>query len=160
MEYQLIRKAMKHIYIRVRDGQVIVTAPYGVSRATIDTFVASKADWIGKQQRHSVALPDAERVKAQMDSYFEKWEPFLGVQTKERRGRKMKNRWGSCNVKERRVWLSSYLGAYPEECLEYVIVHELCHLLERGHNARFYGLVESCLPDWKERRAKLKEGLD
>ena len=160
MEYQLIRKAMKHIYIRVRDGQVIVTAPYGVSRATIDAFVASKKEWIGKQRRHSVVEPDAERVKVKMDSYFEKWEAFLGVQTKERRVRKMKTRWGSCNVKERRIWLSSYLGAYPEECLEYVIVHELCHLLERGHNARFYRLVESCLPDWKERRAKLKEGLD
>ncbi len=160
MEYQLIRKAIKHIYIRVRDGQVIVTAPYRVSRQTVDAFVESKADWIGKHQRQSVVQPDAERVLALMDSYFEKWESFLGVQTTERRVRKMKTRWGSCNVKERRIWLSSYLGAYPEECLEYVIVHELCHLLERGHNKRFYALVASCLPDWKERRAKLKEGLD
>lgn len=159
MEYQLIRKAIKHIYIRVRDGRVIVTAPYGVSRSVIDAFVASKTDWIAKHQRQSEILPDAERVKLLMDAYFDRWEPFLGVHAKERRVRKMKTRWGSCNVKEKRIWLSSYLGAYPEECLEYVIVHELCHLLERGHNKRFYALVASCLPDWKERKAKLKEGL-
>ncbi len=160
MEYQLIRKPIKHIYIRVRDGQILVTASYGVSRAVIDTFVTSKTDWIEKQKRQSVIQPDATRVRALMDAYFDRWEPFLGVHAKERRIRKMKTRWGSCNVKDDRIWLSSYLGAYPEECLEYVIVHELCHLLERGHNKRFYALVASCLPDWKERRAKLKEGLD
>ena len=160
MEYQLIRKAIKHIYIRVRDGQVVVTAPYGVSRQTIDAFVSSKRDWIGKHQRQSELLPDADRVKLLMDAYFDRWEPFLGVHAKERRVRKMKTRWGSCNVKDKRIWLSSYLGAYPEECLEYVIVHELCHLLERGHNKRFYALVASCLPDWKVRREILKNGLE
>lgn len=160
MEYQLIRKAIKHIYIRVRDGQILVTAPYGVSRTIIDAFVNSKVNWIEQQKCQSVIRPDAARVRALMDAYFDRWESFLGVQTKERRIRKMKTRWGSCNVKDKRIWLSSYLGAYPEECLEYVIVHELCHLLERGHNRRFYALVASCLPDWKERRAKLKKGLD
>jgi predicted metal-dependent hydrolase len=82
------------------------------------------------------------------------------VQTKERRVRLMKTRWGSCNIIDKRIWLNACLSNYPEECLEYVIVHELCHLLERGHNARFYGFVESCLPDWKRRRKILKDGLD
>lgn len=162
MDYLLKRKAIKNIYIRVHDGQVVVTAPRHVGRAVIDAFVADKQGWIEKQLRHAPVLPqpDAAWVKAHMDVYFEKWEPFLGVHATERRVRKMKTRWGSCNIKDKRVWLSSFLGAYPEECLEYVIVHELCHLLERGHNARFYGLVESCLPDWKERRKKLKDGPD
>lgn len=159
MEYQLIRKTIKHLYIRVRDGQVVVTAPHGVSQTAIDAFVLDKADWIETQLRQSTVQPNPARVREIMDAYFDRWESFLGVQTKERRVRKMKTRWGSCNVKEKRVWLSSYLGAYPEECLEYVIVHELCHLRERGHNKRFYALVASCLPDWKERRAKLKDGL-
>ncbi len=162
MDYTLQRKAIKHVYIRVRDGQIVVTAPRSLSKEYIDAFVQQKQGWIEKHLQYKPInlTPDSSWVKAHMDVYFDKWEPFLGVHTKERRVRAMKTRWGSCNIKDKRVWLSSYLGAYPEECLEYVIVHELCHLLERGHNARFYGLVESCLPDWKRRRRILKDGLD
>lgn len=162
MDYILKRKAIKNVYIRVRDGQVVVTAPRSVSRDYIDGFVQQKQGWIEKQlQRKPMDLtPDAAWVKTNMDRYFDQWEPVLGVHAAERRVRTMKTRWGSCNIKDKRIWLSSYLGVYPEECLEYVIVHELCHLLERGHNARFYSLVESCLPDWKERRKILKDGLD
>ncbi len=158
MDYRLIRKPIKNCYIRVRDGQVIVTAPLLMDKKFIDGFVLHKQLWIQKQlqRRPYDVTADADWVKVHMDAYFEKWEPFLGVHAKERRVRAMKTRWGSCNICEKRVWLSSYLASYPVECLEYVIVHELCHLIERGHNKRFYTLVESCLPDWKERRRKLK----
>lgn len=161
-DYILIRKPIKNVYIRVKDGQVTVTAPRSVSKARIDAFVQQKQTWIEQQMtRKPIDLTgDADWVKAHMDRYFDKWEPILGVQTKERRVRTMKTRWGSCNIVEKRIWLNACLSNYPAECLEYVIVHELCHLLERGHNARFYGFVESCLPDWKKRRKILKDGLD
>lgn len=145
----------------MHDGRVTVTAPRSVSKSFIDAFVWQKQAWIERQMTRKTAepIPDADWVNAHMDVYFDKWEPVLGVHANERRVRTMKTRWGSCNIVDKRVWLSAYLGAFPEECLEYVIVHELCHLLERGHNARFYSLVESCLPDWKRRRKILKDGL-
>ena len=156
--YQLIRKPIKNVYIRVRDGQVTVTAPRSLDRAYIDAFVNKKAQWINIQLEKMPADigADCDWVRSHMDEFFDKWEPYLGVHAKERRVRVMKTRWGSCNVREQRIWLSGYLAAYPLACLEYVIVHELCHLLERGHNARFYSFVESCLPDWKERKKLLK----
>ena len=61
----------------------------------------------------------------------------------------MKTRWGTCNVKEGRIWLNLQLAKKPPECLEYVIIHELTHLLEPGHNQRFYQLMDRFLPDWR-----------
>lgn len=161
-DYILIRKPIKNVYIRVKDGQVTVTAPRSVSKARIDAFVEQKQAWIERQMtcKPIDLTGDADWVKARMDRYFDKWEPILGVHAKERRVRTMKTRWGSCNIAEKRIWLNACLSNYPEECLEYVIVHELCHLLERGHNARFYGFVQNCLPDWKRLRKILKDGLE
>ena len=68
----------------------------------------------------------------------------------------MKTRWGSCNIQRRRINLSLELAQKPAGCLEMVLVHELVHLFERGHNARFYGLMDHYLPDWREQAALLK----
>jgi len=63
--------------------------------------------------------------------------------------KKMKTRWGSCNIQRARIWLNLELAKYPRECLEYVVVHELTHLYEAGHNARFYSLLDNFLSGWK-----------
>ena len=70
--------------------------------------------------------------------------------------KKMKTRWGSCNVAARRIWLNLELAKKPEPCLEYIVVHELVHLLERQHNERFAALMDRYLPDWRHRRETLK----
>ncbi len=79
-----------------------------------------------------------------------------GITAAQWRVRDMKSRWGSCNIDRRRIWISLNLAACPPECLEYIVVHELCHLLERGHNQVFYGHVTRFLPDWKLLRERLK----
>ncbi|HAS23318.1 MAG TPA: M48 family peptidase, partial [Idiomarina loihiensis] len=66
--------------------------------------------------------------------------------------RAMKTRWGSCNIRSKKIWLNLELVKKPVECLEYVLVHELTHLFERYHNARFYALMDEFLPDWRERK--------
>lgn len=86
-----------------------------------------------------------------------RWQPVIGVELAEWRIRRMKTRWGSCNIVKRRIWLNLELVKLPPECLEYVVVHELVHLLEATHNARFWGFVESFLPDWRERRKQLRD---
>lgn len=73
----------------------------------------------------------------------------MNLSVKELRIKNMKTRWGTCNIRERRIWLSLMLAELDEECLAYVIVHELAHLYEKGHNARFYRIVERYFPDYK-----------
>jgi len=83
-------------------------------------------------------------------SLFEKWQPIVGAYANEVRLKKMHTRWGSCNTRARRIWLSVYLPAYPIECTEYVIVHELCHLHHANHSRAFWQTVESAMPNYQQ----------
>lgn len=85
-----------------------------------------------------------------MPSLFEKWQPIVGAYANEVRLKKMHTRWGSCNTRARRIWLSVYLPAYPIECTEYVIVHELCHLHHANHSRAFWQTVEAAMPDYQQ----------
>ncbi|WLP94091.1 M48 family metallopeptidase [Psychrobacter sp. M13] len=85
-----------------------------------------------------------------MPDLFEKWQPIIKAQAVETRIKKMHTRWGSCNTRARRIWLSVYLPAYPIECTEYVIVHELCHLHHANHSRAFWQTVEKAMPDYKK----------
>ncbi len=91
-----------------------------------------------------------QQLKDSIPALFEKWEPLIGVSIKEWRIKKMKTRWGSCNIVAKRVWLNLELAKKPRACLEYVLVHELTHLHERYHNARFKALLDSYLPGWRK----------
>lgn len=71
----------------------------------------------------------------------------------------MKTKWGSCNVKTARIWINLGLAKNPESCLEYIVVHELVHLLERNHTDRFTALMDGFMPDWRMGRALLNSGV-
>jgi predicted metal-dependent hydrolase len=86
---------------------------------------------------------------------MDKWEAAMGVEVLEWRIKKMKTRWGTCNTRARRIWLNLELAKKPVHCLEYIIVHELAHLLERSHNEKFIAIVDAHLPDWRTRRQEL-----
>ncbi|MBJ6923154.1 M48 metallopeptidase family protein, partial [Vibrio cholerae] len=79
-------------------------------------------------------------------------EDKIGVKAADWGIKKMKTKWGSCNTQAKRIWLNLELAKKPPECLEYILVHELVHLLERNHNERFKGYMDKLLPDWRERR--------
>jgi predicted metal-dependent hydrolase len=85
-----------------------------------------------------------------------RWEPVIGVQVAEWGVKRMKTRWGSCNTSARRIWVNLELAKHPIERLEYIIVHEMVHLLERRHNKRFYSFMDRFLPDWRNQREALK----
>ena len=93
-----------------------------------------------------------ERMKLKFPALLDKWEGIMNVKVAELRIRKMKTKWGTCNVIKRRIWLNLELAKYPYSILEYIMVHEMVHLLERKHNLRFYSLMDEYLPDWKERK--------
>jgi predicted metal-dependent hydrolase len=84
------------------------------------------------------------------------WQPQVGKKAKEWRIKRMKTRWGTCNIASCRLWLNLELARKPEECLEYILVHELLHLLERSHNEKFYRHMDHLLPNWREIDALLK----
>ncbi|MGP4734561.1 MULTISPECIES: M48 family metallopeptidase [unclassified Psychrobacter] len=81
---------------------------------------------------------------------FDKWQPIVGAYANEIRLKKMHTRWGSCNTRAKRIWLSVYLPAYPIECTEYVIVHELCHLHHANHSRAFWQTVATAMPDYQQ----------
>lgn len=95
------------------------------------------------------------RLKEQVPELLEKWEQVLGVQTAEWGVKRMKTKWGTCNIKARRIWLNLELVKKPNHCLEYIIVHELVHLLERLHNDRFTALMDQFMPMWRRYREEL-----
>lgn len=86
---------------------------------------------------------------------LEKWQAVLGVQVAECRIKKMKTKWGSCNADARRIWLNLELAKKPVQCTEYVLVHELVHLLERYHTDRFLAVMDRNLPQWRGLRDEL-----
>ena len=81
-----------------------------------------------------------------------RWEKLIGVGASRLYVQRMKTRWGSCNPKSKSIRLNSELAKKPPDCLEYIIVHELLHLIEPTHNRRFSQLLEQFLPDWQHRR--------
>lgn len=90
-----------------------------------------------------------DQLKAQIPDLLNHWQSAIGKQAADWGIKKMKTRWGSCNIAQRRIWLNLELAKKPIECLEYVLVHELVHLLERHHNDRFKAYMDKYLPQWQ-----------
>lgn len=171
-EVWILRKRIKNINLRVKppDGRIEVSAPLRVDTSFVRAFVREKRDWIRKQQERIAASPQGRAAAASPDEVAQwrevvqafvppliaKWEPIMGVKAGKIAYRNMTSRWGSCQPSTGRICINVRLALYPPECLEYVVVHELCHLLERGHGPRFHALMDSFLPDWKAIRAKLR----
>ena len=120
----------------------------------LDVFVRPGAT--AAQREAALAHWQRAQLKALIAPLLAHWQPLLGVELADWRIKKMKTKWGSCNVAARRIWLNLELAKKPESCLEYIVVHELAHLLERQHNARFTALLDKHLPDWQHRRELLK----
>ena len=95
------------------------------------------------------------RLKELVPPLLEKWVPLLGVEPPGWGIRKMKTKWGSCNTDSRRIWLNLELAKKPVHCLEYVVVHELVHFLERDHDDRFRNLMGQFMPHWHFYRQEL-----
>ncbi len=95
------------------------------------------------------------QLREQLPQLIAKWEPIVGVTVAQWGIKKMKTRWGTCNVDARRVWLNLELAKKPPSCLEYVLVHEMVHFLERHHYERFRDLMDRLMPQWRLHREEL-----
>jgi hypothetical protein len=123
------------------------------NKATIDLMVRNGSD---AAQRERVLLAWYRRqLKQMIPSLIAKWEPLMGVQVAEWGVKVMKTRWGACNPEAHRIWLNLELIKKPANCLEYIVVHEMVHLLERHHSERFVACMDAFMPQWRLRRDEL-----
>jgi len=99
------------------------------------------------------------KLKEQIPDLIEKWQWVIGVQIHDWRIKKMKTRWGSCNRKTKRIWLNLELAKKPLNCLEFIIVHELTHLIERRHNKIFKTHMDEFMPQWRIYEDELKSTI-
>ncbi|MBO6524774.1 MAG: M48 family metallopeptidase [Balneolaceae bacterium] len=99
-------------------------------------------------------------LKEMIQELIRKYEPIMDVKVLEFGVKKMKTRWGTCNIKDQRIWLNLELAKKSFDCLEMVVVHEMVHLLERLHNKRFYFLMDKFMPEWRKANTKLNSFID
>jgi predicted metal-dependent hydrolase len=98
-----------------------------------------------------------EQIRAAVVQLISKWEPVIRVKVGRVFVQRMKTKWGSCNPASKAIRLNTDLAKKPPECLEYVVVHEMAHLIEPTHNDRFSSLMELFLPEWQHLRRQLNE---
>lgn len=96
-------------------------------------------------------------LKAQIPELLLKWQKTIGVEANDWGVKHMRTKWGACNIEAKRIWLNLELAKKPKICLEYIIVHELVHLLERKHNERFVGFMDQFMPKWRMHRDLLNQ---
>jgi len=114
-----------------------------------------RADAISEKKEEVVSAWYREQLRIVMSPLITKWEAVIGVKSDHIFVQRMKTKWGSCNPRKRSIRLNSELAKKSPECLEYVIVHELVHLLEPTHNQRFVALMDKFMPQWRQFRDEL-----
>jgi hypothetical protein len=96
-----------------------------------------------------------QSLKKIIPAYIKKWEAIMGVTVNDWGVKLMKTRWGTCNVQDKRIWINLELAKKNPQCLEYIIVHEMVHLLERHHNEKYKAYMDRFLPNWKSIKDEL-----
>lgn len=171
-EISVIKSKRKSISIQIKPNQVIIRAPQRMKNKDIENFVESKRDWIEKHLRSvfekQKLLDSAEPYSAEEIKSFvakakeiiprrvEFYAPKIGVDYKRISVRCQKTRWGSCSSKGN-LNFNCLLVLLPDEIIDSVVVHELCHRKHMNHSADFYAEIEKVFPDYKRCRQWLKE---
>ena len=161
----------------VKNGDVHVSTPIGMPKSEVERFIEEHREWIEEarkkpyesQKRRAAfynQLPlrtkeqadDAlRRLKALIEPMVKRHSKEMDVKPSVVCYKAMISRWGVCNVKDRSICFSAYVLLLPEWCVEHVVVHELCHLLEPSHNARFHTLMDKFFPRWREARKETRK---
>ena len=169
IDYTLIRSARKTLAIEVsREGAVIVRAPRRAAKYHIEAFLEQHANWIAAQQARQRARMEAHpeptaaecealiaRAKAELPPKVAHYAAIMGLYPTGITITSARTRFGSCSAKNR-ICFSWRLMQYPEEAVDYVVVHELAHIAHKNHGPDFHACVAAVLPDHKARRALLK----
>ena len=169
MDYEIVYSKRKTLCLQIkRDGRVIIRCPYRTSKERIENFYNSHLEWVQRKVEatknrmvpiNELSDTDIEQLKRKAWEYIpnrvDYFASIMGVTPANVSINRAKTRFGSCNSKKR-LNFSCNVMRYPFEAIDYVIVHELAHIKELNHSKRFWGIVESILPDYKERQKILK----
>ncbi|WP_068540671.1 YgjP-like metallopeptidase domain-containing protein [Olegusella massiliensis] len=110
-----------------------------------------------KQRDNYVKEQYRAMLKKEIEHYLPKWESITGLHCESWQTKYMVTRWGTCNTEKKKLWFNLQLAQKPLECLEFVILHELIHLIERTHNATFISYMDLYMPNWREVRKELND---
>lgn len=171
-QYELIRSKRKTISLSVTSAlKVVVRAPIRMAQKDIDAFVKKHEDWVQKnlletkhrnefKQNNSLKEEQVLLLKEQAKRYIPKRVEFysniMNVRANGVKITSAKTRWGSCSGKNS-LCFPYRIMLLPEDIIDYIVVHELSHIIEKNHSASFYRVVQRYLPDYKIRVQKLKE---
>ena len=161
---EITRKNVRHINIRISsDGVVKLSYPYLCSEKKAIKFLKEKESWIKK----ALSKPHIEHDEYNNEEsktllidkakpFLEKWQNITGLKVKKLRARYMTSRWGSYSQKTKTITLNTQLLAYDNECLDYVVLHELVHVKYHNHGNKFKSELTKYYPEWKQVRARLR----
>lgn len=164
IDIEIQKKKIKSLHLHVRpNGRVYVSAPNWTSEREIIRFVRANISWINAQLKKQEDRPGPDYYKnrkAELDKKIEillpEWERITGLSCKSWHSRYMTSRWGSCIPSKGRLCFNLQLVDKPDGCLEYVILHELLHLIHPGHGADFKRDLDKYMPEWKTYSSLLK----
>ena len=168
--YSLLRSSRKTLSLEITpDCTILVRAPLRLSQKKIDDFVSSHAGWIethlARQRLRLANHPEPtgeeredciRRAREELPGRVEQYAAQMGLWPTGITITGARKRFGSCSAKNR-ICFSWRLMQYPQAAIDYVVVHELAHIRHKDHSAAFYACVAQVLPDWRERRALLRE---
>ena len=177
MAIQVTYRRTSRLSMRVvKNGDVHVSAPIGLSKKEVERFIIEHRDWIVKARENTIKrekkraefynqLPLQTRqqreyalhqLKVLIEPMVQQHAQKMGVEPSRIYYKPTVSRWGLCNVKDRSICFSIYLLLLPDWCVEHVVVHELCHLIEPSHSARFHSLMDHYFPRWREARKETR----
>ena len=168
MNYEIIYSKRKTISLVIKEGSLIVRAPIGTKQSKIRDLVESHRSWIEKSIAKTIARAEADKISKEEEKKLRKAaKTILPVKTKyyaQKMGLKYgrititgaKTRFGSCSSKGN-ISYSFRLMRFPNDAIDYVVVHELAHLVEMNHSQKFWAIVASVFPDYKDRRKLLRQ---
>lgn len=137
---EIVGRGPSSFGVKIEDSTIVLTVPAGASRAVREKILLD-------------GYRDLLRERAPV--VLARWEEVVGVEAMTWGIKRMKTKWGTCNPRARRIWLSLELAKKPAHCLDYIMVHELTHILEPSHNARFKELMDRFMPDWRNHKKDL-----
>lgn len=153
---EYINRESHYVWGRRRLLKVIEEdAPTLVELSHSHLILRIRPDTSHVKRQHVIEEWFRQQLKDAVPALVEKWERLMGVKVQHIYVQRMKTKWGSCNHRRGAIRLNTDLAKKPKECLEYIVVHEMVHLLEPTHNARFSALMERFMPKWQFHRDML-----
>jgi predicted metal-dependent hydrolase len=143
----------KRYLLRVIEGASVPSVEVQHSRLVLWVHPETTEE----KKQEIVAQWYRDQVKAAVPSLIARWAPDMGVSVERLFVQQMKTKWGSCNPRAGTIRLNTELAKKPKECLEYIVVHEMAHLLEPTHNVRFIAIMDRLMPNWRLRRDQLNQ---